>query len=238
MKSAKNLTRTRLLVLAATAIALTIAASAAAFSYSKSRTSQLFGKIVHRVETDQKIVALTFDDGPTKHWPQNQRRPQRQKRQSHLLPHRTRHRTRKGHRAPNRRRRSPDRQPQLLPSPIPPPARTFRRTRNRDHQRTHPRHGLHGRNHLPPALLKKTRLLAAIPQPQRHHHHYLGRRTQYLLARHGHTARNRGLRNPPRSPRFHYPSPPLVRRHQRVSRRRSPDYRRPLPGGIPFRDSF
>lgn len=32
---------------------------------SRSRTFQLFGEIVHRVETDEKVVALTFDDGPT-----------------------------------------------------------------------------------------------------------------------------------------------------------------------------
>ncbi|HEX8733842.1 MAG TPA: polysaccharide deacetylase family protein [Pyrinomonadaceae bacterium] len=32
---------------------------------SKSRTFQFFGEIVPRVETDQKLVALTFDDGPT-----------------------------------------------------------------------------------------------------------------------------------------------------------------------------
>ncbi|HYR29425.1 MAG TPA: polysaccharide deacetylase family protein [Thermoanaerobaculia bacterium] len=31
---------------------------------SKSRTFQLFGDIVHRVDTDRKVVALTFDDGP------------------------------------------------------------------------------------------------------------------------------------------------------------------------------
>ncbi|MDT3699590.1 MAG: polysaccharide deacetylase family protein [Thermincola sp.] len=33
---------------------------------SKSRTFQFFGGITSRVETDKKIVALTFDDGPTK----------------------------------------------------------------------------------------------------------------------------------------------------------------------------
>lgn len=33
---------------------------------SKSRTFQFFGGIVPRVETDKKVVALTFDDGPTK----------------------------------------------------------------------------------------------------------------------------------------------------------------------------
>ncbi len=31
---------------------------------SKSRTFQLFGEIVSRVETRQRVVALTFDDGP------------------------------------------------------------------------------------------------------------------------------------------------------------------------------
>lgn len=32
---------------------------------SKARTFQFFGEIVPRIETDRKIVALTFDDGPT-----------------------------------------------------------------------------------------------------------------------------------------------------------------------------
>lgn len=32
---------------------------------SKSRTYQIFGEIVPRIETQQKVVALTFDDGPT-----------------------------------------------------------------------------------------------------------------------------------------------------------------------------
>ncbi|MCD4839222.1 polysaccharide deacetylase family protein [Neobacillus sedimentimangrovi] len=30
-----------------------------------SRTYQLFGDLINKVETDQKVVALTFDDGPT-----------------------------------------------------------------------------------------------------------------------------------------------------------------------------
>src|SRR5215212_9854640 len=29
-----------------------------------SRTFQLYGEIVRRVETDEKVIALTFDDGP------------------------------------------------------------------------------------------------------------------------------------------------------------------------------
>ncbi len=42
-----------------------------AWRLSRSRTTQLFGDLVHRVETDRKVVALTFDDGPT---PQGTRR--------------------------------------------------------------------------------------------------------------------------------------------------------------------
>lgn len=36
-----------------------------ALQLSRSRTVQLFGEIVPRVETTNKVVALTFDDGPT-----------------------------------------------------------------------------------------------------------------------------------------------------------------------------
>lgn len=35
------------------------------FKISKSRTFQFFGGLVSHVETDQKVVALTFDDAPT-----------------------------------------------------------------------------------------------------------------------------------------------------------------------------
>jgi peptidoglycan/xylan/chitin deacetylase (PgdA/CDA1 family) len=35
---------------------------------SASRQFQLFGELVHRVDTEQKLVALTFDDGPTPHY--------------------------------------------------------------------------------------------------------------------------------------------------------------------------
>jgi peptidoglycan/xylan/chitin deacetylase (PgdA/CDA1 family) len=34
------------------------------WTLSRSRTFQLFGEIVPRVETERKVVALTFDDGP------------------------------------------------------------------------------------------------------------------------------------------------------------------------------
>lgn len=37
------------------------------FTLSKARTFQLFGELVPRVETDEKAVALTFDDAPASH---------------------------------------------------------------------------------------------------------------------------------------------------------------------------
>lgn len=37
------------------------------FQLTKSRTFQLFGELVSSVETDQKVIALTFDDAPTEH---------------------------------------------------------------------------------------------------------------------------------------------------------------------------
>lgn len=35
------------------------------FQISKARSFQFFGKLINRVETSEKVVALTFDDGPT-----------------------------------------------------------------------------------------------------------------------------------------------------------------------------
>jgi len=37
------------------------------FQISKSRTFQFFGEILPRAETNEKVVALTFDDGPTEY---------------------------------------------------------------------------------------------------------------------------------------------------------------------------
>src|SRR5262249_24424960 len=42
-----------------------VAATTVAYKVSNSRTFQFFGEIVPRVNTRQKVVALTFDDGPT-----------------------------------------------------------------------------------------------------------------------------------------------------------------------------
>jgi peptidoglycan/xylan/chitin deacetylase (PgdA/CDA1 family) len=51
--------------LALVLLGLLVAAGVIAFQASRSRTWQAFGEIVPRVETDEPIVALTFDDGPT-----------------------------------------------------------------------------------------------------------------------------------------------------------------------------
>ena len=47
------------------AVVLIIVVSVGLRQVSRSRTFQFFGEIVPRVDTSQKIVALTFDDGPT-----------------------------------------------------------------------------------------------------------------------------------------------------------------------------
>ncbi len=46
-------------------ILLLLTSAYALFEISKSRTFQFFGGITSRVETDKKVVALTFDDAPT-----------------------------------------------------------------------------------------------------------------------------------------------------------------------------
>lgn len=51
----------------AAALALVaLCAAAALWQLGKSRTFQFFGRIVPRVETSRRLVALTFDDGPTR----------------------------------------------------------------------------------------------------------------------------------------------------------------------------
>jgi peptidoglycan-N-acetylglucosamine deacetylase len=47
-------------------ILLVFGVAFALFQISNSRTFQFFGEIYPRIETSQKVVALTFDDGPTK----------------------------------------------------------------------------------------------------------------------------------------------------------------------------
>jgi peptidoglycan-N-acetylglucosamine deacetylase len=50
--------------LAGLAVAALAVVSAASLRLMDSRRHQLFGELVHRVETAQPLVALTFDDGP------------------------------------------------------------------------------------------------------------------------------------------------------------------------------
>lgn len=50
------------------AVALVVAVvvtAAGLYQLTKSRTFQLAGELVYRVETEERVVALTFDDGPT-----------------------------------------------------------------------------------------------------------------------------------------------------------------------------
>jgi peptidoglycan-N-acetylglucosamine deacetylase len=54
----------RLRAVGIAAVALVVGAGAA-WRLSSARTVQLFGTLVHRVETTEPVVALTFDDGPT-----------------------------------------------------------------------------------------------------------------------------------------------------------------------------
>jgi peptidoglycan-N-acetylglucosamine deacetylase len=56
---------TRRLFVVAVAILVVLAALASLQRLARSRTVQLFGTIVPRVETADRRVALTFDDGPT-----------------------------------------------------------------------------------------------------------------------------------------------------------------------------
>lgn len=49
----------------ATFFVIFLVACFALFQVGKSRTFQFFGEIYPRIETEKKVVALTFDDGPT-----------------------------------------------------------------------------------------------------------------------------------------------------------------------------
>jgi peptidoglycan/xylan/chitin deacetylase (PgdA/CDA1 family) len=56
--------RSRALLLWAAALGAAPLGLFATFQLARSRTVQLFGRIVPRVETRERLVALTFDDGP------------------------------------------------------------------------------------------------------------------------------------------------------------------------------
>lgn len=55
----------RLAGTAAAVLLVLVAGLLGLWQLSKARTFQLFGDIVARVETEEKLVALTFDDGPS-----------------------------------------------------------------------------------------------------------------------------------------------------------------------------
>lgn len=56
--------------LAAVAAALVLLAAWGGYELINARTFQLAGTLVHRVETTEKVVALTFDDGPGEQTPE------------------------------------------------------------------------------------------------------------------------------------------------------------------------
>jgi peptidoglycan/xylan/chitin deacetylase (PgdA/CDA1 family) len=51
-------------IITAVGLVVVLTAAAGLWNVSSSRTFQFFGELVDRVETTDKIVALTFDDGP------------------------------------------------------------------------------------------------------------------------------------------------------------------------------
>jgi peptidoglycan-N-acetylglucosamine deacetylase len=51
-------------IVVACVLVVVLAAAFTLFEVAKSRTFQFFGTLVNRVDTTEKIVALTFDDGP------------------------------------------------------------------------------------------------------------------------------------------------------------------------------
>src|SRR5690606_6389143 len=59
--------RRRRLVLFAAVLVVLMLAVTGVYRLMNARTFQLAGQLTHRVETGEKVVALTFDDGPDEH---------------------------------------------------------------------------------------------------------------------------------------------------------------------------
>lgn len=57
----------RIFILILVIFALVLIGGYILFHISKSRTFQFFGGIIHRVNTSEKVIALTFDDAPTEY---------------------------------------------------------------------------------------------------------------------------------------------------------------------------
>ncbi|WP_067689133.1 polysaccharide deacetylase family protein [Nocardia jejuensis] len=62
--------RRRLLIAGVLAVVLLVAVTSGLYLVMNSRTFQVAGRIVPRVDTDQKVVALTLDDGPSERTPE------------------------------------------------------------------------------------------------------------------------------------------------------------------------
>jgi len=60
--------RRSLLVVTAVMLIAVLALLIGGRELARSRTVQLFGKLVPRIETNEKVVALTFDDGPNRQY--------------------------------------------------------------------------------------------------------------------------------------------------------------------------
>ena len=63
----KKMNRKKVMITSFVLILLFLITGYSLFRISKSRTFQFFGEIVPRIETNEKVVALTFDDGPTEY---------------------------------------------------------------------------------------------------------------------------------------------------------------------------
>lgn len=55
----------RVVKLLVVAVVVALVVGAAAYKTSQATSWQVFGTLVDRVETSERVVALTFDDGPT-----------------------------------------------------------------------------------------------------------------------------------------------------------------------------
>src|SRR5690349_23405390 len=51
-------------------LVIVLALTVGGYQLMNSRTYQLAGRLVDRVDTAQRVVALTFDDGPSEHTPE------------------------------------------------------------------------------------------------------------------------------------------------------------------------
>lgn len=63
----KKVLRRRVFIICISILFLIGAVSYGLFEISRSRTYQFFGELIPRVNTTEKVVALTFDDGPTEY---------------------------------------------------------------------------------------------------------------------------------------------------------------------------